>query len=202
VLQQALQHADVSRLARRLASRTPVEAVAEAGVRLAAVAAVLRLVNDEPELLFIKRAEVARDPWSGHMAFPGGRLEAGDASLEVTAVRETQEELSLDLTRGHMLGCLDDLAPRNPTLPSILIRPFVAVVTPHVQFVPNREVAATFWVPLSHLRHPAAQTEYVMTVDHDIVRFPAFRVEQHMVWGLTERIVRQLLSLCELDATP
>ncbi len=197
MLQIALQHADVSRLARRLASRAPVDAEPWPEARLAAVAAVMRVVRGQPELLFIKRAELERDPWSGHMAFPGGRLEAGDASLEMTAVRETQEELALDLTRGRMIGRLDDLAPRNRTLPPIVIRPFVAIVHPDVQFVPNNEVAATFWVPLRVLRHQHSQAEHEMTINGVRALFPAYRVEQHIVWGLTERIVRQLLSLLD-----
>lgn len=196
-LQRALQHAEVSRLARRLAMRTALDAETTPDVRLAAVAAVLRVVDEEPELLFIKRAEHAGDPWSGHMAFPGGRLEPGDASLEVTAVRETFEELALDLTQGQMIGRLDDLAPRNPMLPSIMIRPFVALVAPHMTFVPNAEVAATYWVPLSVLRHEGTQAEHVMTINGARARFPGFRVDTHIVWGLTERIVRQLLSLLD-----
>lgn len=195
LLQLALQQADVSRLARRLASRVPVDASPVAESRLAAVSAVLRVLDGEPELLFIKRAELERDPWSGHMAFPGGRLEPGDASLEVTAVRETQEELALDLTQGRMLGRLDDLAPRNRSLPPIIIRPFVAIVEPAVEFTPSEEVAATFWVPLAHLRQESSKAEYVVDINGDRATFPAFRVEQHIVWGLTERIVRQLLFL-------
>jgi 8-oxo-dGTP pyrophosphatase MutT (NUDIX family) len=195
-LDRALQQADVSRLARRLASRTAAEAVPSAHSRLAAVAAVFRVV-DEPELLFIKRSDHEGDPWSGHMAFPGGRLEPGDASLEMTAVRETFEELALDLTQGKLIGRLDDLAPRNRALPPIIIRPFVAIVAPDVVFSPSEEVAATFWVPLSILRHEDTQAEHEMTINGVRARFPGFRVEQHIVWGLTERIVRQLLPLCD-----
>ena len=92
----------------RLSVRVPADSAPWPEARLAAVAAVLRVV-DEPELLFIKRAEVAHDPWSGHVAFPGGRMEPDDESLEATAIRETFEELSLDLKAGQMLGRLDDL---------------------------------------------------------------------------------------------
>lgn len=151
----------------------------------------------EPELLFIKRAIVERDPWSGHIAFPGGRIEPGDDTLEDTAVRETMEELALDLSGGHLLGRLDDLAPRSRSLPPIVVRPFVAVVAADVTFVPSREVAATFWVPLSVLRHPDTQGEHVMEINGVRARFPAYRVEEHLVWGLTERVVRQLLSLLD-----
>lgn len=164
-------------------------------MRLAAVAAVLRVTKGGPELLFIKRAIAEHDPWSGHIAFPGGRIEPGDDTLEDTAVRETREELALDLSQGVLLGRLDDLAPRSRALPSIIVRPYVAVVAADVTFVLSREVAATFWVPLRELRYPETQVEHVMTINGVGARFPAYRVDEHLVWGLTERIVRQLLTL-------
>ncbi len=173
---------------------TPVVAAPWPEARWAAVAAVLRVV-DEPELLFIKRAEAKHDPWSGHMAFPGGRQEPADQSLQATAMRETLEELSLDLACGRMLGQLDDLAPRSPMLPPIIIRPFVALVAPDVSFVLSREVAAVFWVPLSQLRATNARTEHEISVSDVRTRLPAYRVQEHVVWGLTERIVRQLLLM-------
>jgi 8-oxo-dGTP pyrophosphatase MutT (NUDIX family) len=194
-LTPALAQADVSRLASRLASRVAVDASRAAESQLAAVSAVLRVVHGAPELLFIKRAEVERDPWSGHMAFPGGRREVGDASLEVTAVRETQEELALNLTQGRILGRLDDLAPRNRVLPPIIIRPYVALVAPDVCLTPSREVAATFWVPIARLQDARSITTYDVEMNGVRASFPAFRVAEHLVWGLTERIVQQLLTL-------
>jgi len=195
-LTHALAHVSVVRLRSRLAARDAVDAAVLPDSRMAAVAAVLRVVH-EPELLFIKRAELARDPWSGHVAFPGGRAEAADISLEATALRETLEELSVDLRRGRILGDLDDLAPRSPVLPPLVIRPFVAVVAPDVVCVPSEEVASAFWVPLSTLRDEASAAEHVMEINGARARFPAYRVNEHVVWGLTGRIVRQLLSLLE-----
>jgi 8-oxo-dGTP pyrophosphatase MutT (NUDIX family) len=182
-----------------------VEAPRPEGARLAAVAAVLRVgvpgatgageVDPPLELLFIKRADVPHDPWSGHMAFPGGRYEPTDASLEATAVRETREELGLDLTAGTLLGALDDLAPVSARLPRIVVRPFVVVVPPPPPLVPSHEVADTFWEPVARLRHPAARAEHLVTAGERSARFPAYRVGPHLVWGMTERILRQLLSL-------
>lgn len=196
-MQTALRHPTVAALAARLSVRAPVEAEQQNDTRLAAVAAVIRVVDGVPELLFIKRAEHEGDPWSGHMAFPGGRYEPGDITLEETACRESFEELALDLRAGAILGRLDDLAPRAPVLPPILIRPYVAVVAPDVTFSPSGEVAATFWVPLSVLAHEDSRAEHVITINGARARFPGFRVHEHIVWGLTERIVQQLLSLVD-----
>lgn len=196
-LREALSQPDIARIAEQLRARVPVDAEALDETRLAAVVAVLRVVEGTAELLFIKRSEHEGDPWSGHMAFPGGRHEPEDRALEDTARRETFEELALDLSRGRVLGRLDDLAPRNAALPPILIRPFVAVVPADVIFSPSEEVAATFWVPLAVLRHEDTRAEHVITINGARSRFPGFRVEQHIVWGLTERIVQQLLSLLD-----
>ena len=195
-MSRALAHASVAGLVSRLIAHAPVDAVPSPASRMAAVAAVLR-VTSEPELLFIKRAEVAHDPWSGHIAFPGGRMEVSDVSLEATAVRETFEELAIDLHDGHILGRLDDIAPRSRALPPVIVRPFVALVQSDVQLVPSREVAAAFWVPLAYLQHADARVEHVLQVNGAAARFPAYRVAEYVVWGLTERIVRQLLSLVQ-----
>ena len=167
--------------------------------RLAAVVALLRVVGDGPddvEILFIKRAVVARDPWSGHIAFPGGRLEVSDGSLEHTAIRETREEVSIDIEQhGLVIGQLDDLAPRSPRLPPVIVRPFVAVVPASVEITANPEVADAFWTTVSTLASVAARAEHELTVDGAATRFPAYAVREHIVWGLTERIVTQLLPL-------
>ncbi len=195
-LAQALAHGTVARLAARLVERRAQDAAPASASWHAAVAAVLR-VTDEPELLFIRRAEAPGDPWSGHIAFPGGRRDPGDATLEATAVRETREELALDLGLGRMLGRLDELAPRSRALPPVIVRPFVAVVPPDVALSPSDEVAATFWVPLARFRDPATRAEHVVEAHAVRVRFPAYRVGDHLVWGLTERILRQLLALSD-----
>lgn len=192
-----LAHPVLGRLAERMATYVPVDGMGSAADArwLAAVAAVFRVRQDTLELLFIKRADHAGDPWSGHMAFPGGRHEPEDGSLEQTAIRETREELALDLTAGQFLGRLDDLAPINPALPPFVLRPFVAVVPPVVDLQPSHEVASTYWVPFEQLRREETRTEHVMTINGTRATFPGFRVDAHVVWGLTGRIVRQLLSL-------
>lgn len=184
-------------LAAALRLRACVEELPEEGLRWAAVALVLRGATlPDAELLFIRRAERAGDPWSGHIAFPGGRRDAGDPSLEFTARREVREELSLDLDVGAtVLGVLDDLRPRSPALPSIVVRPFVYRVQGEVALVPNAEVHSAFWVPIATLRESAVRGEHAFERNGSRLRFPAFRLGDDVVWGMTERILTQFLEV-------
>ena len=95
-----LERPDVARLARAVARRPSLQLEPDDRTlaRQAATALVLRPRTDDAlELLFIKRAEWAGDPWSGQVAFPGGRHEPHDPDLLTTSVRETQEETGIDL---------------------------------------------------------------------------------------------------------
>lgn len=164
-------------------------------VRRAAVALVLRETPDHLELLFIRRAEFQGDPWSGQVAFPGGRHEPGDESLVHTAVRETHEELALDLaTDGRLIGALDDLHPRTPVLPPIVVRPFVFSVSADVTFALSAEVADAFWVPIPLLGAPETSAESTVEVRGMQIRVPSFRHGSHVIWGMTERMLRQFLG--------
>ena len=196
-LAEALADATVSRLAARLRERPGVAAQPDQPVRHAAVALVFRRDRSGAlDLLFIKRAEWEGDPWSGQVAFPGGRHEPGDASLAHTAIRETREELALDLERhGRLLGTLDDLYPRNPALPPIVVRPHVFVAHPQAELEPSHEVAVAFWVPLARLQATDATVESTIEVRGARWRVPSFVHEGHTIWGMTERILRQLLEL-------
>lgn len=184
-------------LASALRGRVRLEEAEEEGLRWAAVALVLRGATvREADLLFIRRAERAGDPWSGHVAFPGGRREASDPTLEATARRESREELSLHLDSGaRLIGVLDDLRPRSAALPSIAVRPFVYALSHDVVLAPNAEVHSLFWMPLAELRAPARAVEHVFERGGARLRFPAYRCGEDVVWGMTERIVTQLLDV-------
>ena len=189
-------HPEIARLAAALHEHPGQPAEPEGPVRLAAVLLVLRLGDHgEPELLMIKRAEAERDPWSGHVACPGGRMEPGDHDLQQTAIRETWEETGVDVGRdGEVLGTLDDVYPRTPVLPPIIVRPFVGVVRPDVRIVGSPEVAEAFWVPIPAIRERASWgTGSVMVRGIEEER-PVFRHGGYTVWGLTERVLRQFLE--------
>jgi 8-oxo-dGTP pyrophosphatase MutT (NUDIX family) len=198
-LEALLAHPDVARLARALDENPGRRIEPNDDVRLAAIALVLRPGEaGQPELLMIKRAEAEGDPWSGHVACPGGRKEPGDPDLAHTAIRETWEETGVDLERdGRLLGTLDDISPRTPVLPPILVRPFVAVVRPEVEIVQSAEVAEAFWVPLSALRVRASWGMGLVKIRGMDREVSMFRHGEYVVWGLTERVLRQLLGYLE-----
>ena len=196
-IEQLLEHPMVARLARSLVERVPVRLAIERNTRRAAVALILRLEQgDKLELLMIKRAVFEGDPWSGHIALPGGREEPGDLSLEETVIRETREETSLDLARdGRIIGRLDDLMPLSAPLPPITIAPFVAVYGASGVITLSDEVAEAFWVPVDALRDPRASREIVLELTGGARRVLSFEHEGRIIWGLTERILRQFLEL-------
>ena len=159
------------------------------GRRQASVALMLRERNLGLELLVIRRAENEFDPWSGHMALPGGGREPGDESVYDTARRETLEEISVDLDEGRFLGRLDDVSPH--TMPGRLV---VSTVVVAIDAEPGpldiREVIEAFWVPVDRL------------VDEEVEipdfpgSWPAFTYKDHyVIWGLTHRILMQLWGL-------
>lgn len=197
-LDALLAHTDVARLARRLAAQRGRTLELEGAARFAAIALVLRSSDvGEPELLMIKRAEVEHDPWSGHIACPGGRMDPGDRDLEHTATRETWEETGIDLVAdGRILGTLDDISPRTPMLPPIVIRPFVAVVKPEVIIVDSPEVAEAFWVPMSAIRETTSWGKAFVPIRGVGERqVDVFRHGQYTVWGLTHRALTQFVEL-------
>ncbi len=185
-------------LASALAGHAPRRAGGE-GPR-AAVALVLREgPSGGLELLFIRRAEHEKDPWSGHVGFPGGRAEPGDASLEATAVRETLEETGLDLARdGEPLGALDEvkaLARGRPV--DLVIAPFVFRLRGQAGGAPSHEVVSLHWLPLERLL--AAKTRSTLQYQHEetVLELPCLRIEGLVIWGLTYRMFDDLRALLE-----
>jgi len=188
----------LARLTQALSTHAPTLAERDEPFKEAAVALVLRPRGDDDcELLLIRRAVRAGDPWSGQIGLPGGRYDAADDSLETTAIRETMEEVGLDLRRhGRRIGMLDELRPRTPVLPPIIVRPFVYVVTADVPpLVFSEEVAEARWVALGALFVPEARVETSVTVRELRMRVQAYVHEDFTVWGMTERILDGLHRL-------
>jgi 8-oxo-dGTP pyrophosphatase MutT (NUDIX family) len=186
----------------RLARHPPITVQGTAFAR-AAVAVVLREADTGVEFIVIHRAHRRGDPWSGHMALPGGRQHPSDPDLFATAVRETREEVGVDLVQdGELVGHLDDLrAIGRGKLLDLIITPFVCAVTAPVTLIPNRaEVQSTFWVPLASLRRHDARGVFRHTFAGQEIEHPAFLYQGHTIWGLTHRILSGFLSVLEADA--
>jgi 8-oxo-dGTP pyrophosphatase MutT (NUDIX family) len=194
-----LAHPDIARLSSQLKSHRAIAGDKEEGMRRAAVALIFRARADgAPELLFIKRADYPADPWSGQVAFPGGREEKGDANLADTAMRETREETGIDLRRdGTVIGTLDDLRPQTTRLPAIIVRPYVVLLNRVESLVLSDEVAEAFWVPLEVLRQTSSWHKTTVLARGIQLTTRAFHHGPHVVWGMTERILAQLLALLD-----
>jgi 8-oxo-dGTP pyrophosphatase MutT (NUDIX family) len=167
--------------------------VNEPGLYRAAVALVI--APDPDALLIIRRAHHEGDPWSGHMALPGGRAESGDTDLVATAIRETREEVGIEIARADLIGALNDVAPRTPVLPPIMVRPYVFVISSRPTLDLNPEVASAEWLELAVLRDPAIYRRVAVEAGGRKQQRDAFVTSQGVIWGMTERILSGLLQL-------
>jgi 8-oxo-dGTP pyrophosphatase MutT (NUDIX family) len=161
----------------------------------AAVALVIVPGFTDFRVLFIRRAEHFGDPWSGHMAFPGGRRHPEDRDLRETAVREAREETGISLQKADFLGELDDVRPRSPALPPILVRPHVFGVLREPPLTHSVEVAESTWIEMETLR--SSHRETVVEVHGATINVPAFVVGSQLIWGLTERIANRFIVLLD-----
>jgi len=160
--------------------------------RRAAVAVVLH-GEPAPRVLLMKRAERAGDPWSGHISLPGGGYQASDGDLRVTAIRETHEELGIDLAGVRMLGSLAALHPRSSGPTGIEVTPLVFATDVALEPVCGPEALAAFWLPLPLAASGALEGSY--QVPGSQLTFPSWTYEGHVIWGLTRRILETLLEL-------
>ncbi len=153
------------------------------------------------EALFIRRSTRKDDPWSGQMAFPGGRFDEQDRSLKVTAIRETQEEIGLDLNKlGHYLGALTPLEPMRSTPPQrLVIEPhFFEVQGDPALTLDEREVAEVMWLPLGPMINGENHTATEYFFDGKSRLFPSFETPSDQpIWGLTYRILECLFMLID-----
>lgn len=175
-------------------ARVPPRRVVAPDAWEAAVALVLVPVEeDDHDLLLIKRAVRSGDPWSGQMALPGGRREDRDSNLLATARRETLEETGIDLPAEALLGELDDLYPNIKMLPSVVVRPFVFGLPQRPAVIPSSEVAVHVWASIGALRASQGHTD--VEVRGLRRRVEAFILGEHVVWGMTHRILAPFTDL-------
>ena len=163
----------------------------EASRSCAAVAMALTGQSDDPKLCLIRRAEKSGDPWSGHMAFPGGRYSPDDVDLQVTAERETHEEVGLRLDSSHRLGALEPISIwlSGREQPLYLFPTVYYVGEMPAAFRLNHEVAEAYWMPLAHPWDRKNATHLKLSTDGKSLYYPAIRFHNEIVWGITLRVL-------------
>jgi 8-oxo-dGTP pyrophosphatase MutT (NUDIX family) len=185
-------------IAGRLRTNEPTELIPR---ETAAVAVIFRRktraggMPAEEEVLLIKRAVLDTDPWSGHVAFPGGRVEVQDGNFRTTAVRETQEEVGIDLeSDAKFLGYMEGFHARTRT---ILVVPSVFVMTVEnamSRIAPSPEVFSYRWTSFRAFLRRGNRSSYTIAVGESARSFPAYQIEDYMIWGLTERVIATLVD--------
>lgn len=171
--------------------------VDRAGRRTAAVALILRQHVQGAEVLFIERSRRTDDPWSGQMAFPGGKTDPCDRSSMQTTLRETHEEVGISLNPELNIGCLDDLvAPPNSPAHGLVVSCHAFELEKNVRIQPNSEVHDTIWIPIDWMLDPKNFIAAFRPRDYEGV-FPGLRVapdDNRVIWGLTFRFVQSFLG--------
>lgn len=182
---------DLVSIRARLGEHRPGPLTPGPETRQAAVAVVLRETpRDDAEMLFIQRASRRGDPWSGHMAFPGGHLDPDDADLRAAAVRETHEEIGLDISSAQVLGRLEAQRPQAVRR-DMLVAPFVFAIEGDPAFTLNHEVAEAVWTPLAPMHSGENHDIEQRPVATGAMGFNGFRLAGgHFVWGMTYRMVQ------------
>lgn len=171
--------------------------------RRAAVAVVVAAGAASDEILLVRRATFPGDPWSGHIALPGGSMELNDATLEETARRETLEETGLDLRGSLCVAVLAAVTPQSKAAPLVSVSPFVFRYAGDKRVTTSPELVEAWWVPVTEFeRDDAWQDTKIMTADGFAIEARAFQLRGYALWGLTARIVDEFLKFRRTDGKP
>lgn len=150
------------------------------------------LLTPALDLVLIRRATQPSDPWSGHVSFPGGRMEERDSDALHAAIRETCEEIGVRLSPEQALGELDEVPTISP-LPPLLVRPFVFALDAEPSFHPNVEVASVHTIGLATLLRGDGRGVMERTWQGHTFTLPKVDFDGVRLWGLTLRMVDDLL---------
>ena len=168
-------------------------AIHDTSASQASVALIIAEGKTDLEICFIRRSEREDDPWSGHVAFPGGRVEVSDKCANTVAERETQEEIGIQLLENQRIGPLPiRQISRSAAIENMVLSPFIYEVGPRDQISTQcdpLEVANVFWVPVKHLFDKESVSEHEFNIRGSTMAFPGIQFEDHIIWGLTLRIL-------------
>jgi len=168
--------------------------------RQASVAMILSGREKELEVCFIRRAERVGDPWSGQVAFPGGKADHGDRDAHAVAERETREEVGLKLEASHRIG---PLPTRQVSTRNLVLSPFIYHIGADDKATvfarePD-EVAHVFWVPMRHLFKQSSATELEYPIEGSGMTFPGIRYEEDVIWGLTLNVLDSFAQIMQRE---
>lgn len=184
-------------LHRRLQGFVKQDAGLEPRSGRAAVAIMVREGQEATELLMIRRATREGDPWSGHMGFPGGRRDPEDRSNFSCALRETEEELGVDLSRwGAPLGELSDVNTGwRKDRPEMLVTPFIFSVSELPELTPNDEVDDVVWVPLHFLMDEGNREPLEWEWKGQKMETDSYLYDCYRIWGLSLMMIDEMMGL-------
>jgi len=187
----------VEELERIIRTREVVKIKRDHKLVQAAVMIILKEGDRGYSILFIKRTENESDVFSGHMAFPGGKMQTPDKDTLDTAIRETVEETGIDLRKsGRIIGELDDFHPNNPRANHYVVTPFLSLLKEDVELtLDHGEVADAVWIPIHHLNDPRNQEIRILKRTGGVSEDSVFYYDDYVIWGMTGRILYQFLSL-------
>ena len=168
--------------------------------RQASVAMILSGRERDLEVCFIRRAERVGDPWSGQVAFPGGKADSSDSDAHSVAERETHEEVGLKLTATHRVG---PLPTRQVATRNLVLSPFIYHIDTNEKATvfarePD-EVAHVFWVPMRHLFKQSSATELEYPIGGSEMTFPGIRYEEDVIWGLTLNVLDSFAQIMQRE---
>ena len=160
-----------------------------------AAVAIVSVGEKDPEYLLLQRAANPKDPWSGHVAFPGGRLESHDENLMATCIREAREECGINLQKSQLVQSLSPSLAGNHLGKSTWVAPFAfhLLQKPVLQLDP-REVAQAFWVPRSFLLDSRNHRSGPILADYPERQFPYLPLEKARLWGFTYKVILEYLG--------
>jgi len=157
----------------------------------AAVSIILKSTLEDYEILFVKRVNRISDPWSGQIAFPGGKRDPKDRNLKDTVIREVFEETSIKLKEGSFLGVLKTISSKPKRTFKIL--PFIVFLeeSPTID-LNKKELDRFFWVSFEKIESNRG------IVDFGDRKVPAYIFGDDIVWGVTYKILRDFIEIVEL----
>lgn len=146
------------------------------------------------EVLVIQRAFHPKDPWSGHLSFPGGKLEQDESPLEA-AIRECHEEIGLYLSNDQLLLSMPTGVAGSTQGLHKTIQPFVFIINEKPTLTLNtKEVRQVFWLSITNFKNPSLHTcQNNLSSIEPQKDFPGFPLNEHFLWGFSYETLKKAI---------